>query len=553
MGINIEEDATGVVPLPGESSGLFVRKSSGLVREMTGRDATSMGLGGVNAIATIAVSFGIALTLFPGVDLTWGWIIGAVLMIPMAFAYAQLVATFPRSGGEFIYLSRIFHPIVGAMLGVGFFVATFLNLGGNAVFDGQLFTPNFFATLGSAAHVSAFTSFSQTLSHHFPECLVGAGFVVLVGAIALRGVHALGRAMFYCICAALIAEAVFLFETLTHSHGAFVAAFDHSVHNRAAYSQVIAAARKAGLHTGPHFSQVIAGMPFFAALGYWGYQTANYPAGEIKRVSRTYRIGTFVALAVGAIMLVVAWLALRHMAGLPFLQSANYLNANAPSAYAKITGGAPLLSQYYATLVAGDPVTKIVIAGGFLIGSLAFLMALMAVLSRLVFALAFDRILPTRLSVVGKRTHAPYVAIIVGGIGSVIFVILTIYSTGFVKMTRNSVLIFCLLFTISCLGAAVLAHRRPDLYGAGPKVIDRRWLGVPAITWIAALATAINAFFFYEVAAKPSLSNGYDFVSVATVCVAVSAGSVFYIISRLYLARVKGVDLALSMRELPPE
>ncbi len=51
------------------------------------------------------------------VQSTWSilllWILGGVLALFGAFAYAELGTHFPHSGGDYIYLSRIFHPIAG--------------------------------------------------------------------------------------------------------------------------------------------------------------------------------------------------------------------------------------------------------------------------------------------------------------------------------------------------------------------------------------------------------------------------------------------------------
>jgi basic amino acid/polyamine antiporter, APA family len=45
------------------------------------------------------------------------WIIGGVLAICGAFAYGELGSAFPRSGGEYHYLSRLYHPRVGFLSG----------------------------------------------------------------------------------------------------------------------------------------------------------------------------------------------------------------------------------------------------------------------------------------------------------------------------------------------------------------------------------------------------------------------------------------------------
>jgi APA family basic amino acid/polyamine antiporter len=45
------------------------------------------------------------------------WIIGGIAALCGALAYAELSAAFPRSGGEYNFLSRIYHPAVGFLAG----------------------------------------------------------------------------------------------------------------------------------------------------------------------------------------------------------------------------------------------------------------------------------------------------------------------------------------------------------------------------------------------------------------------------------------------------
>lgn len=45
------------------------------------------------------------------------WIVGGLAALSGALAYAELSAAMPRSGGEYVFLSRIYHPAIGFMAG----------------------------------------------------------------------------------------------------------------------------------------------------------------------------------------------------------------------------------------------------------------------------------------------------------------------------------------------------------------------------------------------------------------------------------------------------
>jgi APA family basic amino acid/polyamine antiporter len=46
------------------------------------------------------------------------WVLGAVFALCGALTYAELAGALPRSGGEYNFLSRIYHPGIGFMAGV---------------------------------------------------------------------------------------------------------------------------------------------------------------------------------------------------------------------------------------------------------------------------------------------------------------------------------------------------------------------------------------------------------------------------------------------------
>ncbi len=97
------------------------------------------------------------------------WIIGGVAALCGALCYAELSAMFPRSGGEYNFLSRSFHPAVG-------FLAGWIS-----------------ATVGFAAPIAlaamAFGSYFAGVFPGAPPLILGLAVVWLVSAIHLCGVR----------------------------------------------------------------------------------------------------------------------------------------------------------------------------------------------------------------------------------------------------------------------------------------------------------------------------------------------------------------------------
>lgn len=65
------------------------------------------------------------LTLQSGFSLLCLWALGGLLSLCGALSYAELAARIPRSGGEYTYLSEIYHPALGFMAGFVSLVAGF--------------------------------------------------------------------------------------------------------------------------------------------------------------------------------------------------------------------------------------------------------------------------------------------------------------------------------------------------------------------------------------------------------------------------------------------
>ncbi len=97
------------------------------------------------------------------------WVVGGLVALCGALSYSELAAAFPRSGGEYNFLSRAFRPSIG-------FMAGWIS-----------------ATVGFAAPVAlAAMAFGQYFAGVFPGApvlVLGIGITWLVSAVHLFGIH----------------------------------------------------------------------------------------------------------------------------------------------------------------------------------------------------------------------------------------------------------------------------------------------------------------------------------------------------------------------------
>src|ERR1700737_2320792 len=73
-----------------------------------------------NIIGTgIFTSLGFQLAeIHSGFPLLMPWVVGGIAALCGALSYGELSAALPRSGGEYHFLSRIYHPALGFMAGI---------------------------------------------------------------------------------------------------------------------------------------------------------------------------------------------------------------------------------------------------------------------------------------------------------------------------------------------------------------------------------------------------------------------------------------------------
>ncbi|HKM50653.1 MAG TPA: APC family permease, partial [Candidatus Bathyarchaeia archaeon] len=95
-----------------QKSFFFLRQATGLVREISTLDAFILNMS-ASAVGPALVYMIVGTTMFPGADVIVPCLIATVLSLFIAATYAQLTAALPRSGGDYVFNSRILHPAIG--------------------------------------------------------------------------------------------------------------------------------------------------------------------------------------------------------------------------------------------------------------------------------------------------------------------------------------------------------------------------------------------------------------------------------------------------------
>jgi basic amino acid/polyamine antiporter, APA family len=535
--------------LPTGGTQLFARRSSGLVRAASTTDASLVNL--YTATFPIMVSFllGIVLPFYGGANLYLTILFGAVVALPILVAYAVASSVMRRSGGDYVFISRLIHPALG-------FAANFVFTAFQVVFltsSGYYFCLWCLAPLSRLLGVyfgsQGLVNFANTLLHPLSIFIVSEIFVVGFGALfIMRSTRSILKVFRYTLPLSLIGLLAFAVAVLIHSPTSLHANFDTYVQGASGVKHataVAAASAKANGFALLPFSLAATVLaitwPSFSLPYYLG---SAYFAGEVRAGRRTQLLaGPFTAAIAVAGSLILVGLSLSRL-------GPGFLGSVAAATPAKLgLAGAPTYMEVAAGS-SGNIVLGILILLGFGSWLIPTVPMSLLIMTRCMFGWSMDRVAPDGLSKVSARTNSPYVAVLVVTVISVIISWFWAYTTVFTVVVGafGQVITLC----IGCLAASLIPFRQKDLYATSP---IRGYFGrLPRLTLIGILGAIGALLIVLNFARDPS--SGVD-PHHSPVMFWVSLG-MFPVGFLLYYAsaairRRQGVNLSLAFREIPPE
>lgn len=532
----------------------FARKATGLVREASTLDAIVYNYV-ANGALHLGFGFQITFLLFAlnGVDIIWAAAIGLLLVPFSTLTWTLLSAALPRTGGEYIFNTRILNPTIGFMGSWVIVMIQLFTLGLFGYYAGPLFFSPVLAILGVITGESWFAEASTTAATS-KGWIYGLGAISLcLGALALSlGLRATLLALKITglagIAGGLIAIAALFFSSRSEFEEK-VGSFLGGDAAAGGYQGVIDTATEAGLNLSAPTSW---GATFAAALLYvfvcqsfW----SAYISGEIRRggtLRRQAMVTMFPAISSGILLLIGTW-GLVRLVGEDFLRATTYLWYAAPDQYPL---SAPPYAQLFPALVSND-VIGVLGTGLFAFWAVANAVMFMLLTSRMIFAWSFDRLLPAKMSEIHPRLHSP-----LWNIGTMFFVamawmvlfvwggaqVFTWVSAAFVATT--------FVFLIVNFTGVVFPFRRPALFASSPANI--RIGKVPVIVPLGILGICLNASLIYAYWHYPSLGLTERW-QLPTLLGGMCVGGIvlYYVIKAIRASQ--GINMDLIYQEIPPE
>jgi amino acid transporter len=531
---------------------LYTRNSSGMVREVSIWDMLSYNAAAASGTGLVlAIGLFFVFGSFPGANLYIALPLALLAVGVVWITFSLLMATFPRAGGDYLFGSRVIHPIVGLASNTAVFLSTIMAVGLFGAFMVNVGLAPTLTIIGVTTGHPWWVHAAETLSQRGWMLAIACASVLTISLLSMLRTKLVARLMTWSLAIATGGFLLAFFVMLFTSHASFVHTInDFSkpyTHTANTYAATIHQGGKEGLQYPSEHGYSFKGTLGAFAVGlnmfmyyYWG----AYMAGEMKGANKRNRQLTSM-LGAGYIqgtLVILAAFVFIGTAGYNFFAAAN------SGAY-----GVPVTPYYnfFASVAAGSPVLSIVMGLTFLGFLLPGMYINSSMVQRALFAWSFDGLLPRKLSSVNERTRTPVVAIsIIAALGC-LFSAWVIYGSNVQQVVVVTAVLLVPPVLVAGLAGLLLPRRLPHLFENGPADWRLGGIRVLPITSCACLILGVvwgGLILYFHQAFGVSGRWTMPLALIGCVVAAVA----WYFIAQA-VQRRRGVELKYVYQSIPPE
>jgi basic amino acid/polyamine antiporter, APA family len=536
-----------------ETPTLFLRKATGLVRGWSVRDSMIYACLSTNVVTLGIFEFSYQ-SFFPKGQILTSVLVSAVWVSFLVIAYAGLIVTIPRAGGDYVWQTRILGSGVGfvvAITGWWFTLWLWAPIYGN-VLSAEFFQP-LLATLG---HPSAATWFGGKNGIF----LVSMITIAMAGLVVSLGMSSYAKLQKWGFYGGLLGFGIVLVLLAINNRTSFINSFNleaqkiFGVHN--AFQATNAGAAKAGYHSPAFgFSPISASMllvpmmMFYLLWPNWG--ATLY--GEIRGASDFRRVfsGMFGGLWITVILSVLFLVLINKTMGQAFYNNTGALYWEQYYG-GKVPAAIPIWP--YPVMFVGwlvhNQIFQVVLLVLMLLWFLAWVGTLFLSSTRVIFAAAFDRILPDRAAEVSEKRKVPMYSLLLMLAPAVVLSAVYAYWTTFQTYILDATLVIAVSFLFSSIAVVLLPFVKKDLWRASP-ASRIKLFGVPVVPAAGWITLGLLGFNLYEWLTNATYGvNNRDslYYMAGTYVLAL----LIYVVARIVRNR-QGIDLGLINKEIPVE
>jgi APA family basic amino acid/polyamine antiporter len=535
---------------------LFLRKATGLVRGWSVRDSMIYACLSTNVVTLGLVEFAYQ-DAIPNSQLLTGVLISGVWVSFLVIAYSGLVVTIPRAGGDYVWQSRILGSGLGfVMAATGWWFILWLW----APIYGSVLSEEFFQPLWATFNSASGAAWFATSNGTFVVTLITIG---VAGVLVSLGMSGYAKVQKWCFLGGLVGMLIMVIIMLVVSRNTFISSFNAETAKlfgfKNGYAGTIADAgsKTIGYTPSPFgvagdFGQSMLLVPmlmFYLLWPNWG--TTLY--GEIRGASDFKRVfsGMFFGLWTTVLLSVILLVLFAKFFGFNFYQDVNALWID--NAYGTASAHALPIFPYPVLLVSWavhNQAFQVILILLMSLWFFAWVGTLFLSSTRVIFAAAFDRILPDGAAQVSEKRRVPVWSLVLMLLPAIGLAALYSYNSTFHTYTLDATLVIAVTYLFSAIAVVILPWRKPDLWAASP-ASRLKLLGVPIVPAAGVITIGLIGYCLYEWLSNNAygINNNDSLIYMGAMYVLALA---IYIAARVIRSR-QGIDLSLINKEIPVE
>lgn len=525
-------------------SSVFVREATGLVRSVSFLDAVFSNLAIINIASALTFPVLLIAYSFPGANIPLAFLLTLPLVLIYNLLYSYFIKMMPRSGGDYVFISRGLHPLLGFAANFSFVMWNTFWIGVYSSWVSTIGLSSLFYATGLNYGSSLLRDLGTALSTPTSGFLVGTVIVILIAALSISGTKKTMTFQKVLVIIGILGVIVGVALPLLFTNSTFATA----ISKYASYEKIIQSGISAGYSPAPFSLNATILATGLVALTMLFGQFSVYMGGEIRRPERSIPNAIIITTIVTTGLLVIGGYIVNSVFGTNFSGAIQTLYYNGSADY-------PFqVAPYYnflVSLLTGNPFIIILIGLSFTLWTMSGAIFNLLANSRCVLAWSFDRIFPARMAYVSERFHTPIYAIIFNVAIAEFLLYLYSFNISVVSFMAGTTLGYIFTFGSTALAGILIPFlgRSRRIYESSS--VRRNFLGIPVITLL-----GVGTLAYFSVLGYGLLSNGTFGVNSPPSLLAIAAfwiagiviGSIFIV----YRKR-QGVDISAAFSSIPPE
>jgi amino acid transporter len=534
----------------GAGKELFVRRASGLTRTVSPWSAL------VYAFVCPTMTFAFLYyfqeqTLYQG---SHGFLTSLLIfaLFPIAAIYVFMSLSMPRSGGEYIYVSRTLNPLLGF---VACWTLTIVGINWSGLLSQWVVNwgfGNLFLAEGVSHNNGTLTHWGKYLSITTPDnrwviWLIASVVLLSAFLVMSRGTKVVMRAMWTVLVVQWVMLIAFIAVALASGGQNHTITGFQAVQNMN-WADVTSAVKQLGGVPGFSVAATIWAGLAFVNLSTLGSTYAANISGEIKKINIAMPLSQLGAMA----LFVVYWIIFTKVANYGIGQDTirNLAVLETQGKASAMLGTYPTISYMVVWMTKNWFLVAVAGPLGFLVATWGGVLGLSFGPVRNLFAFAFDGLIPSWFTKV-SRNGSPNRSVLLAGIIAWLVLTVAVFTTWYNYITYT-VTIWMVGWFILGIAALMFPFLRKDIFEKSPSLVQSKIFRVPVISILGAIGAIVSAVTVYATFVTGTTATVNTKSLLYTALFFILLPIIIYFIATTVQKR-KGVSMDKRFKTIPPD